>query len=357
MSNSKNVTYYLGAGASANALPVVGKEFNKRFRCFCEMVAEACSNKSLISVYIFLQQVMSEFEYFYSPDTYARKLFFTKKLDYEAYKQLLSAYLIFEQFGFLPVDNSPTGLSTELIQKVIKCFPNNRPTLDPRYDVVFAALLDEKTKKLPSNLRVISWNYDVQIEKSYSNFSQADAIHAFSALDVFPNPSGFRHRVTYTNAQMVKVNGIAGLQYVSTDHSINFPKTLEKYDFMNMMTDLLNKLHLSITHHKEANKFECMLHFAWENDTEVTLSRKRATKLIETTDILVVIGYSFPLYNRRIDKEILTYLSPEAYVYIQVAHDKYDGVENRFKQCLSAKSPFISPVEDLDQFYVPDELL
>lgn len=55
---------------------------------------------------------------------------------------------------------------------------------------------------------------------------------------------------------------------------------------------------------------DVLLSFAWEdetNDTKKIFLEKRmpiAKAIAEKTDILVVIGYSFPFFNRKIDDEI-----------------------------------------------------
>lgn len=356
MPTLKTITYYLGAGASANALPVVGEKFNQRFGYFCEIIR--LKNWQLRQdfknqTHLFIEKIHREFGYYYSPDTYARKLFFNDKQHYEAFKQLLSAYFVFEQFYRGNLAEVGAGVNRE----ANIAFSPSRVIQDPRYDVIFAALLDENATKLPSNLRVISWNYDLQFEKSFSDFTLSHFSNAFSELAVYPNPSSIRIRPTAPDARMVKINGTAGMHYDNGDNKIYFPEQVKDYNFETMMSELINGIEQILLRPNNKPRYESMLQFAWENSHEVREARIRAENLIEETDILVIIGYSFPLYNRRIDKQILQRLSSDATVYLQVSSDKYNTILNRFKLSLIGKYPNVTRIEELDQFYVPDELL
>ena len=76
---------------------------------------------------------------------------------------------------------------------------------------------------------------------------------------------------------------------------------------------------------------------------------------MSNTDVLVVIGYTFPFFNREIDRKILNHLRPQVKVYIQ---DKYP---NRIKQNFRAvkntiPEGHIELKEETDQFFLPPEL-
>ena len=74
-------------------------------------------------------------------DTYARKLYLTgNKRDFEKLKRVLCAFFIWEQLD---------------------------KKADIRYDTFLANILEEKTLDLPSEISIISWNYDSQIEIAY----------------------------------------------------------------------------------------------------------------------------------------------------------------------------------------------
>lgn len=352
----KNVTYYLGAGASAEALPVLGKSFNTRFGMFCQLVRDQASQlyrSQEHPVLQFLYQVYREFSYYYSPDTYARKLFFNNGKHYQAFKLLLSSYFIFEQFCNKKL--AEAGATSH--GGIVETFDHDRPIQDPRYDVIFAALLNERTKKLPDNLSVISWNYDVQFEKSYAAFSMEPITRSFEHLRVYPCPDGVKVKTSYSSARMVKINGTAGMAYNLEDKSVYFPSTLHDFNLNWFFPQTIEHIRNALDSFKPS--VESMLHFAWEAKDEIVNARNRAKDLIAQTDILVVIGYSFPLYNRLIDREILQLTSPDTRIIIQMPKDgDFDQVHHQMKMALPIQYiRQIEPYLNTGQFYVPADLL
>jgi len=97
------------------------------------------------------------------------------------------------------------------------------------------------------------------------------------------------------------------------------------------------------------------LSFAFDSSEPSEKILNRVDKIIAQTDALVIIGYTFPFFNREIDRRMLQNLKPEAKVYIQ---DKYP---NRIKQNFKAVKADIPGVhielkEETDQFFLPPEL-
>ena len=80
-------------------------------------------------------------------------------------------------------------------------------------------------------------------------------------------------------------------------------------------------------------------------------------KLIQEATALVVIGYSFPYFNRKIDRLIFENTPHLKKIYIQ---DKYP---ERIQQYITPVIPEdklavikIIPLDDVEQFYLPPEL-
>lgn len=346
------LTYYTGAGASFNSIPTVGDEFNKQFILFSQIVAENSKRyyphapKHLH----FIEKVIEQLPFHYSIDTYARKLFFNDKKEYESLKFLLSYFFIFKQYARNFENSVFNNVLYGTLQKV---FPQNRKTIDQRYDVIYAALLDETTVAMPQNIFFISWNYDLQLEMSYSEFAKVSVIDATEKLKVYPNTNAAFESVSKV-ARFIKLNGTAGLVYQRT--------AKDKFDYFKFKTtsELLQDCVADIRNTLDSNDApskQSILHFAWEqNYIEINHARERAKTIIGETDILVVIGYSFPIYNRRIDRDILSSLSEKATVYLQIPDDRYQSVEERLKATIK-KGVSIHPIKDTDQFFVPDELI
>lgn len=102
------------------------------------------------------------------------------------------------------------------------------------------------------------------------------------------------------------------------------------------------------------------LNFAWELDqNDISLkSIKRAKDIIERTDYLVVIGYSFPNFNRLIDREILKNSKSLRKIYYQAPSNVVESLSQRIKGVLpTGLQPLdATPITDLDQFFIPYEL-
>ena len=97
------------------------------------------------------------------------------------------------------------------------------------------------------------------------------------------------------------------------------------------------------------------LSFAFDDYEPTEALYKQIDAIMEKTDVLVIIGYTFPFFNREIDRRILSCLRSQAGVYIQ---DKYP---NRIKQNFKAvKSGIpdghIELKEETNQFFLPPAL-
>ena len=66
-------------------------------------------------------------------------------------------------------------------------------------------------------------------------------------------------------------------------------------------------------------------------------------------DTVVVIGYSFPIFNRRLDRVVFEALRPKE-VFLQVAGD--DAVTDRLVG-LEVEPEIVKVVGDRDQFFIP----
>lgn len=79
-------------------------------------------------------------------------------------------------------------------------------------------------------------------------------------------------------------------------------------------------------------------------------------KVMFDTNVLVIIGYTFPFFNREIDRRILSKLKPYAKIYIQDLNPQY--VKQNLQAVLTdaQRNMHITELERTDQFYLPPEL-
>ncbi len=137
---------------------------------------------------------------------------------------------------------------------------------------------------------------------------------------------------------------------------------IELIEFYNMTENILNQLLKEILTDRYINNnrnYKSMIDFAWEEDNEYTkASRKLALQVAERTDYLIVIGYSFPYFNREIDTALIETMQKSnklKSIYLQVGGNA-ESVKTRLKSIDRNLENKIKIVSDTEQFYLPDEL-
>lgn len=338
------ITYLFGAGASKNAVPIVS-ELNRSMFLLQETLAKeykpsaeyfyignepygaSAILEDFLNSFTWLIEASSSHQ---SVDTFAKKLFI--KGEFELLKKLktiLSIYLIIIQ---------------------------SKGKTDVRYDTFFASILKENHLSFPKHLRILTWNYDYQLEKAYSEFSQDYRFEACqSMLNICSKNSGADNFATDTFG-IVKINGTA---YLGNDSKARYPFRLiqsvnEKYsiDFFEQLLKQYAKLHISS---KTKNRLNPSLSFSWEDYSIHSETINNAIKATKDTEYLVVIGYSFPLFNREVDRKIIGSMKNLKGVYFQ-APDA-DSIKERFlaiRNDVDEKS--LVTIKDIYQFVFPNEL-
>lgn len=249
-------------------------------------------------------------------DTFAKKLFLTgKSEEYNKLKKLLAIYFIIEQ-----VINKP----------------------DSRYDTFLANILTPNLE-IPDRIKILTWNYDSQFEIAFNEYkSQINTPRDIGCYSLHDNDLTIQPSI-------FKINGTASFNNWNSLANFRSNYKLNK--------TILDKIMYA---YKENDS---LLSFAWE-----TSNRKRddlptiktAVEHIKEASTLVVIGYTFPFFNRAIDKAIISSMDYLNKIYIQ------DPKANEIMQNLDAvlpvhkKKPYepvsINPITNCDQFYLPPEL-
>lgn len=264
-------------------------------------------------------------------DTYAKKLRLRKEMDaLRKLEQLLSLF-----FMFLQMENKP----------------------DSRYDSFLASILQENLH-FPNNIHVLSWNYDSQFEIAYDEYNEGETLLCASKKSKILPPC----------IEVIKINGTASFdgqesfahmrkQYIKERQDIT-PMTEGKFGLdPNPMKEQRRILQLIYMYKLfvSGKKDNTNLSFAFDNYEPTEALYNQINSIIENTDVLVVIGYTFPFFNREIDRRILQNLRSQAKIYIQ---DKYPS---RIKQSFKAVKNSIPDghfelKEETDQFFLPPEL-
>lgn len=333
------VTYYIGAGASAGkrvktngqiieGLPCV-KEIPRRlnnlagdFRLDVNNFggADRSEMERLVATIEALHKASIRHS---TIDTYAKKLFLRgEKNTFELTEDYLAFYFIVEQILLKP---------------------------DSRYDTFLANILDNKLN-IPDNINIISWNYDSQFEIAYREYSQDKQLPIASKMAWSQNDK----------PKILKVNGTAAFENLRDIPTLraNYPRLSpssfgrgEDYIDVNRMRyilDLFKKL-------QKGEIGKTQLSFAFDGECNELLYNT-VDEIVGATDVLVVIGYTFPFFNREIDRRLMSRLNNDrTKIYIQ------DIYPERIKQSIRAVLPDFREsnfvlLNDVEQFFLPPEL-
>lgn len=358
-----NVTYLLGAGASIGVIPTLN-DFSFKLKEFSEVINELINsdlesmvdhetrdltnftNRSLKDIVIsFNQKILQTAELsdlYGSIDSFARKnLRFENKNEpkYNDIINVYTAYIIACENGYI-----------------------DDYKIDKRYVNLLSNILELSGKSIfRENINIITWNYDNQIEKALdivttnkNNSSNGFLIHKKGT-----------NQLHQSNNNVIKLNGSA--DYLDQNKfGVNFPllnkldKTKHEDNLIYRKTCLI-KLILYSEYACYNDSIYSNIRFAWnleskKKENPSTYFDDLEYKIISETEIFVIIGYSFPFFNRNIDNEIIN-TSKCSKIYIQ---DLYpDLIENRIR-LLAGKKRFdtlqIIKSNDTSRFIVPVEI-
>jgi hypothetical protein len=292
--------YILGAGASAEVIPTVrdfskemfefkpigfikGQElnlYNKIVNSYAfqdAIKAQEANNFMNLQIQNKFLHFAQKFETFGSPDIYAKHLFINNFID--DLKELKFFLSLFIQIcEYLNRNGSP----------------------DQRY-FEFAGQLCNNHSKMPSNVTILSWNYDNQMELAQKKY--------FNNKEWGTNAS--KESSKNNELKVFKINGGAFFNENNIKKHLTtiLPHENSK---MTMFTDL--KL---LFQKKDYLETGIMFSFEKENDIIDNIMEKLS---IDDDIYLTTIGYSFPVYNREIDRKILSKLVEKNFlkrIYIQ----------------------------------------
>jgi hypothetical protein len=373
------ITYFLGAGASALAIPVLNN-FNNKLSEFVDfLLAEYLSKqqprkgKPIPTV----EQVKStgfkpselrdlgqgnysnqeanlfseSFVYFHSianallidlnqhttVDTLARKYYLQQDINrLVQLKGLLIIYFLYLQ--------------------------KNEERFDKRYDTFVATILSRENNELllPSNVGVISWNYDLQFELALKKYCKKTLSEVQVDFDISPRANNEVVRGDEQRFTAFKLNGTAGILYRQQQQKfIDIDNILEGQLELNELYELFNDM----AGRRIKYNVDDIYRYSWEtlnedkkiNNTYSFQSNiiQKAKDLLSESSTVVVIGYSFPAFNRLVDTELFDCLPNGTKIYIQdLRKDALDSFISLFDS-LEERNIEVKPIEDVSQFYFP----
>lgn len=314
---SDTFLYILGAGASYNALPLV-KDFAADMKKFAQSLESyqpypenrgtktwGGDREGLVSA---LKWLVQEASHHASIDTFAKKLFFRRdNASLKKLKATLSTYLAIRQA---------------------------RQHVDFRYDSFLASVLESDelgSISLPKQLRIVTWNYDIQLERAFYGFCNDEKM--------------VTEQISFNESMVYRVNGRCATNPPGTVHTDWF-KVYEESD-----NDPWTRGIVLYNKYMESATPESEIRFAWE---DVVRTRFETSKLdLEEVNTIVVIGYSFPYFNREIDDLILKQIGEIDKIYLQYPEGEHLAIEQRLEKLAPLHSGFVR-VDARDLFYIPD---
>jgi len=295
---SKRITYLLGAGASYQACPIWKEQGAKMIDLAKSNLKDATFSETEKSKYTNdLPRMFWNMGYhgikaneFNTIDTFAKKLYLNESWD--ELNDLKTSVSIF------------FTIWQQMDDKKLKTFNQNTDrykTIDQRYINLLATCLEKSTDKnkpkLNDNIRFVTWNYDLQLEGAYKLFCEGIKwADIDTGLSFIPNEND-----SSKNLCVCHLNGFHGFYKTGksfhnlldrTEH-LSFNKIIEAIEFV------------STSVNQDQISFAPYINYAWEKDSPLAkIAREQARTIFSETDILIIIGYSFPSFNREIDKDL-----------------------------------------------------
>lgn len=348
-------TYYLGAGASAKAIPTINglikgiDTFKLLLIEFSNMELSGLDSRierfkpnlaRLINIY---EKLIFESKWHQTIDTLARKYYLTA--DWESYEDLkigLAVYFLYCQF-FGSESHPPFNSALN---------STHTTNLDKRYDSLFATILDRNNSndiEINKNISIITWNYDLQIELALYNYENIIINNIKEKYNILPNRESLNILETakHNGFKVFKLNGNAFLD-LGHDTCVKvtiFDTLLKKiknekflkFDFF--LGELLEKIALVKRFSKgNDSTFLRYFNFSWEKPNDATrcyLTKNDlfnyAQSTIQETNCLIIVGYSFPDFNWEVDRFIL---EKSQLKKIVIQDNDPDKIENRLLELI-----------------------
>lgn len=348
------ITYFLGAGASYNSIPIwksQGQSMIAVAESILRLLKENMSikknfpkladNDLLINFFTNLKHFGNLAIDYGSIDIYARRLYLINdKNELNELKKCLSVYFDLWE-NFLHKENT--------LRKGENIFESNInfEKIDKRYLALLSVLLEKDDSlfpKLNSNVSFLTWNYDLQLETAFESFlprKSSSLVDTNSYLN-FMNLGNEPNR-----KEVLHLNGFRG--YFSEGKEIY--DTVERKNCFTIESYLESFLEIYTLFRNP--DYTNSIKYAWEANSE---SLENARNILSDTNILIIVGYSFPAFNRRIDSELIKIFEKKQGYKKIIYQDPYannDIIESIF----SNPAEVIVMKDDVNQFHIPHEFL
>ena len=358
---NNHVLYLFGAGASANAIPVVDgipddmkKVADELEEWYKEHQSEIREEKRVREIQTALRELadtVKNSERGITVDEHISRLYNNRRINpssgeqYKERKGILATYILLRQFFNAHED--------------IK--------MDWRYgDWLREIAGDGKRAEFAKKIRFLTWNYDMQMELAYHQHFFNDNVKGWApcvTLNDFSYPKVFQfHAEQPPSPQLgIHLNGVA--RFIDEFGGIARDFVLTVNDFCNHILRRYSTKDKSSWSEKGIGVLRSLLsyggtlQFHWEVQDAKELKEQIRT-MLEKVVCMVVVGYSFPMYNQRMDNFIIDCVKKKGKdfkIYIQdpEAKEVAEKVIQRFE--LSKEN--IVPITGIKDFHTPNFLI
>jgi hypothetical protein len=355
-----NITYLLGAGASAKSIPTYTSDnynFTIQFSIFISNYFDTndspikefnSKNEYLIKIILEIRKELLSKDYS-SIDVYANVLYTrtNSNFKFRLLKALISFYIEYLQI--------PGNLISS-------------QQLDDRYTKFFTNLRLIKSTNFPTfppHIKIVSWNYDNQIEIALSKFSEytLNFRNIQNDYGFFPKHCeiGALNQNSF-DSNIVKLNGHANcfLIYEETKNSIREITSLEYEHTLDSFKDRMIRILAEFSNNYRSMGIDLLINFAFEHEKNhySKLACNLAQQIYNNTDLFIVIGYSFDPANDIIDQTLFSNIKEGAKVLYQTldldSREQEKKVMRIIKNC-SDKNIQIHHISRHDNFILPNE--
>jgi hypothetical protein len=291
-----------------------------------------------------------------SPDTYGRSLKISKRKDeYNSFKNALAHFI-------------------NLMESITYS--------DKRYSHLLSNFINIESGCVSENISFLTYNFDASAEKSFMPFWPPKSKGLYDLEDIrdkhyILNTTNVDPEVNYENKSVwIKLHGAAS-DFIS-EKSPKYVLEIDDYSFKDSdrikvpdpnnhghgrekqrivaALDSISKIRKELTESEES-----CIRFAWDIPDDDKLLNL-ALKKLEMTQILVVVGYTFPVFNQKNDFKLLQALSEGRFekLIIQLPGTEGEEVKNRVGEMFRniGKQNNIEKVEvytDCTAFHIPVE--
>lgn len=200
------------------------------------------------------------------------------------------------------------------------------------------------------NIKVLTWNYDLQFEIAYSKYKKLSIPKIQEELQSYPQILGKNDKFDSNFFSIVHLNGVAYDRSENRDF-IGYSLGNEEVVF----TYIIEVFHEML----KANRSDGingvdLLSFAWEKlNEDFSLKESKvlehAFEIASQTEWLIINGYSFPSFNRILDTKLLKSMNKLEKVSIQSPN--FGAIQKIVRDIKNVRT---ENVEYWDQFFIPD---